>query len=497
MQTGITVHFMSGMTSFHNAFADNISLTLHGDSVALGNLSRAELKPPGSNIPALDHVYVVMLENTNYSDIIHTTGRSVTIDAQVPFLASLARKGVTLTNMWGNYHPSDQNYVAMVAGDTYKYGPVYFPDFDLPVTHLGDLLDAKGKSWRAYVQDMKTPCNLATDAVDQGNYAPDDQPFVHFKNVIDNPERCAATARDLTDFASAIATKSLPDFAWIAADGWWDGEGAWWDEFSIGDSLAAQDQFLKSTFAALVNSSQWRKSRSLLIVTWDESLGWGWPDNRVPSFLFGSPGLLREGTVIDRHYDGYSVLRSIESAFGLDSLKRHDHFADPLDAAFAGEDGAEPSVAADLWPTEDLATRGASEDTFGRVTTPAAIVRGNMLRLVVADKGGEGTSVNFEPLGQAPSASSKDYSFDGEKGVVPIPTERMEPSVYGAWLRRGAEPPHRAPLLLLVTILPRALISPEYPVSKLSERQIMVTAMESSICALYPTRSFVIAVPRG
>ncbi len=456
-QIVITLHFTSGMTSYHNAFADNISLTLHGDSIDLGILSRADLAPPVSGIPSLDHVYVVMMENTNYADVVHTTGRSIAIDTHMPFLASLAKKGVTLTNMWGNYHPSDQNYVAMVAGDTYKYGPVYFPDYDLPVTHLGDLLDAKGKSWRAYVQNMKTPCNLNSD----GNYAPDDQPFVHFRNVIDNPERCAATARDLTDFASAIATKTLPNFAWIAADGWWDGEGAWWDNFSMVDSLAAQDQFLKSTFSALVNSAEWRKSRSLLIVTWDESLGWGWPDNRVPTVLIGSPGLLREGAVVDQHYDGYSVLRSIESAFSLDSLHRHDHFAEPLSAAFASHEPEESNAAADLWPAEEVATRGTLDDTFGRVTTPAAVVRGKLLKLFIAEKVDADVFVNVEPLGQVPSPNAKSYSFDGEKGVVSIPTERMEPGVYGAWLRRGTGFPHRAPLL--ISILPRSLVSPELP----------------------------------
>ena len=456
-QIVITVHFMSGMTSYHNAFADNISLTLHGDSIEMGNLRRADLTPPVSNIPSLDHVYVVMMENTNYSDVVHAIGRSVVIDAHMPFLASLAKKGVTLTNMWGNYHPSDQNYVAMVAGDTYKYGPVYFPDYHLPVTHLGDLLDAKGKSWRAYVQNMKTPCNLTND----GNYAPDDQPFVHFKNVIDNPERCAATTRDLTAFTSAIATKTLPDFAWIAADGWWDGEGAWWDHFNMVDSLVAQDQFLKSTFAPLINSAQWRKSRSLLIVTWDESLGWGWPDNRVPTVLIGSPGLLREGVVVDQHYDGYSVLRSIENAFRLDSLNRHDRFAETLSAAFSGEETGEQNAVADLWPVEAVATRGSLDDTFGRVTTPAAVVRGKLLKLVIAGNVGQDAVVNVEPLWQVPSPNSRSYSFDSDKGVVSIPTEQMEPGVYGAWLRRGVEPPHRAPMLF--TILPRALVSPESP----------------------------------
>jgi hypothetical protein len=379
----------------------------------------------------------------------------------MPFLASLAKSGVTLTNMWGNYHPSDQNYVAMVAGDTYKYGPVYFPDYDLPVTHLGDLIEAKGKTWRAYVQNMKTPCNLVSDEGAQGYYAPDDQPFVHFKNVINNSERCVATARDLTDFASAISTKTLPDFAWIAADGWWDGEGAWWDKFSIGDSLAAQDTFLKSTFESLINSAEWRKSKSLLIVTWDESLGWGWPDNRVPTVLIGSPGLLREGAVVDQHYDGYSVLRSVESALRLESLNRYDHFAEPLNAAFANKETDEQNAVADLWPAEDVATRGGIDDTFGRVTTPAAIVRGKSLRLVVTHKIEDEAVVNIEPLGQVPGVTAKPYRFDEEKGDLTIATEMLEPGVYGAWLRHGTEPAHRAPLLF--TILPHTSVSPKSP----------------------------------
>jgi hypothetical protein len=458
-QIVITVHFVSGMTSFHNAFADNLSLTLVGDSIELGGIAAAPLTQPASTIAALDHVYVVMLENTNYSDVVHGAGRSVAIDARMPFLASLAKRGVVLTNMWGNYHPSDQNYVAMVAGDTYKYGPVYFPDYDLPVNHLGDLLEAKGKTWRAYVQNMNTPCNLISDT--DGYYAPDDQPFVHFRNVIDNPERCAKTARDLKDFASAIDRKALPDFAWIAADGWWDGEGAWWDNFSIGDSLVAQDAFLKSTFEPLIKSAQWRKSKSLLVVTWDESLGWGWPDNRVPTVLIGSPGLLQEGTVVDHHYDGYSVLRSVEAALRLDGLDRFDRFAEPLDAAFASEEAAGANLVGDLWPAEEAATRGGIDDTFGRVTIPTAIVRGKPLRLVVSDRKDADTVVSFEPLGQVPVAGARAYRFDDGKGVVTIPTERLEPGVYGAWLRRGAQPAHRAPLL--VTILPRPQVSPELP----------------------------------
>ena len=95
----MTVQFLSGMTSFHNAYADNISLTLSG---AVDKLPAAEaLLPPVSSIPALDHVYVVMMENTNYADVFHTAGTAVTVDPQMPFFASLARGGVTA---WATAH---------------------------------------------------------------------------------------------------------------------------------------------------------------------------------------------------------------------------------------------------------------------------------------------------------------------------------------------------------------------------------------------------------
>ena len=60
-----------------------------------------------------------------------------------------------------------------------------------------------------------------------------------------------------------------------------------------------------------------------------------------------------------------------------------------------------------------------------------------------------------------PTAAAKSYRFNDEKGTVTIPTDSLEPGVYGAWLRRGTEPPHRAPLL--VTILPRELVRPDAP----------------------------------
>jgi Phosphoesterase family len=456
-QITVTVQFLSGMTSFQNAYADNISLTLTG---SVTGLAPAAATPPASSIPALDHVYVLMMENTNYADVIATTGNTVTIDPQMPFFASLAKSGVILSNMWETYHPSDQNYVAMIAGNTYRYGPVYYPDYDLPVSHLGDLLNAQGKSWSGDVQDMITPCNLASIGQGETSFSPDDEPFVQFKDVIDNRARCVADIRDLKDFTAAIASNTLPNFAWLAADNWWDGEGAWYENYDQAFSNAKQDEFLQSALQPLVDSPQFQQSRSLLIVTWDEADGWGWPDDHVATILVGSPGLLQAGTVLHKHVNGYDLLRTIESALGTGSLGRFDQFAVPLNEAFAGDET--PDIEAGyLWPTQAVATRGSINDTFGTATTPAAVDQGKPLTLVVP-AGVDSTIVaTIEPLGQVPTATSPTYHFNSDNLSIAIPTTQLAPGVYGVWLQRGTAPPSLAPMM--ATILPPALVTPSNP----------------------------------
>ena len=458
----VTVDFLSGMSSFQNAYADNLRLSLSGaDSAGLDSLPPPPVEPPASSVPLLDHVYIVMMENTNYADIVHDNRRSVSIDARMPFLASIARRGVVLTDVWGTYHPSDQNYVAMVAGNTYRYGPVYYPDYDLPVTHLGDLLDAKGKSWVAYVQNMTTPCNLASDPSGAGYYAPDDEPFAQFDDVVGNSARCLSTMRDLSDFEGAIAGGTLPAFAWIAADGWWDGEGAWYDNFDIGVSLLRQDQFLASTFAPLLASPAWKQSRSLLVITWDESAGWGWPDNHVPAILVGSPGLLAEGTLDRAHYDGYGVLRTVEEALALGSLDRFDRYAVPLNTVFRGHEPKDgPARPANPLPAPSLSTRGSIADTFGRFAVPAAAEPGQSLALVAAKQSDAAFALQLAPIGSVPSADSTRYRFDAT-GTATIPTEGLKPGFYGAWQVDGDDGAVRAPVP--VRVMPPARISARSP----------------------------------
>ncbi len=207
-------------------------------------------------------------------------------------------------------------------------------------------------------------------------------------------------------------------------------------------------------------------------MTWDESLGWGWPDNHVATALVGSPGLLREGTVVDAHYDGYGVLRTIESALGLESLGRFDQFAHPLNAVFeAGSEEAESEYApeqAGLRAAESVVTRGSLDDTFGRVAIPAAVTRGESLRLLVPAGLPGGSSIVIEALGRAPGPGSSRFGIESRSGSVVVPTDRLQPGAYGAWLQvAGRFPAHAA---LPITILAAPEVTPVAPgVELLSE----------------------------
>jgi hypothetical protein len=98
----VTVAFVSGMTSFQNAFADNISLTLTGD---VGRLAPGVLQPPTADIPKLDHMFILMMENTNYADVFSLVETAPKITDNMPFLASLAAEGSAFDQFLGDLSP--------------------------------------------------------------------------------------------------------------------------------------------------------------------------------------------------------------------------------------------------------------------------------------------------------------------------------------------------------------------------------------------------------
>jgi hypothetical protein len=418
-------------------------------------VDRKAMVPPAG--PRLDRVFVVMMENTNYADVVDAAGR-VRAD-RMPWLAAAAREGLTHTAMWANYHPSDQNYIAMVAGDTFVPGPRYFPGISIDQDHLGDRLEAAGLSWRAYVQGMGSPCRLEVDApVSGGHYAPDDQPFVHFRSVRGDAARCTAHLRDLSDLAQDARDGTLPAFAWIAADGWWDGEGAWEDSLDVATSLRRQDEFLRDTLGPLLASPAWNHDRALLVLTWDESLGWGWPDNRIPTVLLGSAPLGLTQGIDDHHYDGYDVLRTIEDGLGLQGLDRFDAFARPL---ALGPDALRGGGSA-LEAGEIASTTGSVAETYGQTLGPVSVVQGEALALRQAARPrARIRAVTIAPWQRGPGPQDPVLPMPEASLSLAVDTGAMAPGIYGAWADVEGEGHSQAPLPLQV--LPVSPVDARHP----------------------------------
>src|SRR6202020_1435360 len=91
------------------------------------------LEVPHSFVPAFDHVFLVMMENTTYGDVIGDRKNA-------PFINFLADKGMLLTHSSGTYHPSDENYLAIAGGAAFVKGGVYFPNITVGAGTIADHL---------------------------------------------------------------------------------------------------------------------------------------------------------------------------------------------------------------------------------------------------------------------------------------------------------------------------------------------------------------------
>jgi hypothetical protein len=407
----------TGTAPFQSAaFADQLSFTLSTPVPAPAT------KRPPAMVPAFDHVFMVMMENTGFSQVIGDT-------ADAPFINSLAARGTLMAAYNGVYHPSDENYLAVAGGDVFVRGPIYWPDIHVGARHIGDELEAIGKTWKVYEQGMGTPCNLNSNA--DVNYAPDDAPFINFNDIAHNLPRCAAHLFDTTQLATDLqSAATTPNFAWIAADDYYDGE---LPGNGSPQSLQVQDHWLRRTLSPILNSPAWRHDRSLLILTWDESSDYS--NNHVATIVVASGTLVRPGVVSCVPSNHYGTGRTIELALGLSALTVNDRFARPLNEAFS------PRAPVPTLSTATTSVAQGARLAFAYATPIQSFATGNQVAIYPAGTvPGQG-----EPLllWQPAADTAGSVSFD---------TTPLAPGAYDAWyLYDDGVTPLAAPVLLQIT----------------------------------------------
>lgn len=244
-------------------------------------------------------IVLVIFENTSYSDAINQ-----------PFFKKFADQGVLLTDFHAITHPSQPNYVALVGGST--LGVPYDGNVDLNYNHLGDLLEAKGKSWHVYAEKFPGRCFLGAS---KGRYARKHNPLISFKNVQGNPMRCA-NITDETSFLADFKLGKLADFTMYVPD--LDNDG-----HDTDPSFA--DNWFSNTFAPLIQN-QAAMNGVMIIALFDEDDGGS--DNHIYAAMVG-PDVM-PGAQLTPRYDHISMLRTIEDIFAVGNLGRDDAKSSPI-----------------------------------------------------------------------------------------------------------------------------------------------------------------------
>jgi hypothetical protein len=238
-------------------------------------------------------VIQVVFENTDYEGAMGE-----------PNFAALLQQGAFFTNFHAAAHPSQANYIAMIAGDT--LGVLDGDPVVLDATHLGDLLEQAGLGWRVYADDY--PGNCFTGEL-SGRYVRRHNPFISFLNVSQNPARCA-NILDSTGFDLGVSTRALPAFTMYVPD--LDNDG-----HDTGVDFAGR--WMAKRFGPMLADKAFMKD-TLFIVTFDESEDWS--ENHIYTVVLG--GAVKPGSTFNGLVNHASLLRLIEDEFHLGSLNRGD-----------------------------------------------------------------------------------------------------------------------------------------------------------------------------
>ena len=318
-------------------------------------------------MPAYDHIFLIILEN-------HTTDEIIGDKTAAPVMTRLAKDYGLATNYYAIRHPSEPNYVAMVGGDTFgisdddafyckagskEWGcskkalaPGY-ADHTVDAPNLASQLDAKGISWKGYFEDIPEPGSLVyrwpskqqpAPGKPDSLYAVKHNGFMTFKSVQDDPRR-AEKIVGFDQLDRDLASGAMPRFAYIVPNQCNDMHGLGGHDVpedctgkESAGLIGRADRTVGKIVDGLMNSAAWKTSgNNAIVITFDEN------DDDTPSSHplgccgFGEPGSPGGGwiatVVITNHgqrhfedptpYNHYSLLRTIEAAFGIDQYLGH------------------------------------------------------------------------------------------------------------------------------------------------------------------------------
>jgi len=346
-------------------------------ALSLGGPAKAQTTADAA-IPRYEHIFIIVEENKNYAEIVD--GRLA------PNIARMAKHYGNATRFYSEVHPSEANYVALLGGDTFGIhddDPFYckpgdarplcygaakpgYVDHTVHAPHLGDQLEAVGLRWKGYYEDLPAPGSDAVFAAAGGQlvtnplaglYASKHSGFMNFASVQSDPNRPAHIV-GFDQLDADLASGDLPNFALIIPNQCNEMHGLYFpgmptDCNAISSGLLIQrgDAEIGRLIAKLQASPAWRSSGNVaIIITFDEDSAGkrdgccgvtpnavsNFGGGRIPTIVITNHG--PRGVTDDTPYSHYSLLRTMEDAFGISQHLGHasdnDHGVVPMNKLF-------------------------------------------------------------------------------------------------------------------------------------------------------------------
>ncbi len=259
---------------------------------------------------------IIVEENKGYKTIME--------GSEAPYFQELAATYSQASNYHALFHPSLPNYLAMIGGTNggIEQTCTPGPGCELSSKTIVDEIEKSNRTWKGYLESMPAPCSLQNS----GQYAVRHNPFVYYKTLSEDKARCNRLDVPLEQLYKDMSANQLPSFSFIVPNLCNDMHDC---------SVGTGDKWLADVVPKLLDSSAFKTKKAVLIITWDEAEQSD-TVNQIPTVLIGPA--VKKGYKSSAMYNHYSVLRTIEDAWGLPSLTENDKNAAPMNEFFVSAD---------------------------------------------------------------------------------------------------------------------------------------------------------------
>src|SRR3989441_781879 len=255
-------------------------------------------------------VFLILMENHDWSSIKGSPSAPYINDTLLP-IASHAEQYYNPPGV----HPSEPNYLWLEAGTNFGIRNDRSParNHQSTTSHLVDLLEAAGLSWRAYQEDISgLDCPLTT----VGLYDVNHDPFVYFDDVTQRNNsqapRCIQHVRPYSELGTDLINDTAARYNFITPDLCHDMHDAC---APLNDSVQQADTWL-STEVPKILASQAYANDGALFILWDEGVTGDGPIGMIVL----SPKAKGGGYQNTIHYTHSSTLRTVEEILDVAPL---------------------------------------------------------------------------------------------------------------------------------------------------------------------------------